>query len=235
MVSQSKRIDDRISRGMAAQLELRASLLQEGDAPLGWKVGFGAPAAMDKLGIKAPLVGFLTENARIASDSVLSIANYQQVVVEPEIAVYMGADLSAGADESTARAAIAGLGPALELADVIFVPDDVERILSGNIYQRGIVLGPMDAGRAGVKLDGLSAYLVQNDSEIARTEDMEANTGKITDIVCQVANCLAEFDLFLAEGEVVIAGSIVPPVFVNDPCSVEYTLSPFDTIGLRFI
>jgi len=235
MVSQSKRIDDGISRGMAAQLELRTRLLQEGDAALGWKVGFGAPAAMEKLGIKAPLVGFLTENARIASGSILSIAEYQQAVVEPEIAVHMGADLPAGADENTVRAAIAGLGPALELADVTFAPDDVERILSGNIYQRGVILGPMDSGRAGVNLNGLSAHLVQNDIEIASTADMEANTGTITDIIRQVANFLAEFGMCLAAGEVVIAGSIVPPVFVNNPCGIDYTLAPFDTIGVRFI
>jgi 2-keto-4-pentenoate hydratase len=36
-----------------------------GDKSLGWKVGFGAPAMLKQLGITGPLVGFLTQNARV--------------------------------------------------------------------------------------------------------------------------------------------------------------------------
>ena len=44
-------LDPRIARGMWAQLALRAKRIAAGDKPLGWKVGFGAPAAMKKLEI----------------------------------------------------------------------------------------------------------------------------------------------------------------------------------------
>jgi 2-keto-4-pentenoate hydratase len=42
----------RIQRGTAAMLELRRTRLAEGDRPLGWKVGFGSPAAFELLGIE---------------------------------------------------------------------------------------------------------------------------------------------------------------------------------------
>ena len=49
--------DARVVRGMQAQLELRRRRLDGGDEPLGWKVGFGAPAMLERLGISGPLVG----------------------------------------------------------------------------------------------------------------------------------------------------------------------------------
>jgi 2-keto-4-pentenoate hydratase len=50
--------DARVIRGMQAQLELRRKRLAAGDAPLGWKVGFAAPAMLKRLNISGPLVGF---------------------------------------------------------------------------------------------------------------------------------------------------------------------------------
>ena len=37
--------DPRIAAGMRAQRDLRARYLREGAKQIGWKVGFGAPAA----------------------------------------------------------------------------------------------------------------------------------------------------------------------------------------------
>jgi len=68
--------DARVIRGMRAQLELRRKRLAAGDAPLGWKVGFAAPAMLERLGITGPLVGFLTRNARVQS-GVLSALRVQ--------------------------------------------------------------------------------------------------------------------------------------------------------------
>ena len=70
--------DPRIARGMAAQLARRRERLDAGEQPLGWKVGFGAPAAMEKLKLAAPLVGFLTDQALVASDATFSLAGVAQ-------------------------------------------------------------------------------------------------------------------------------------------------------------
>ena len=229
-----QRNDHRVSRGMASQLKCRAARLHAGETSLGWKIGFGAPAALEKLKIQSPLIGFLTGKVLIPSNITVALDSFKKAVVEPEIAVHMGANLEAGANKETVRAAIAGLGPAIELADLSFPPDDVERILSGNIYQRNVILGPMDAGRTGARLDGLSATLLKDGAVIAHTTDMEANTGNIIDLVCGVADCLAGFNLKLRAGEVIIVGSVVPPVMVDDPCAISFKLEPFSDISVRF-
>ena len=102
------RDDPRIVRGMTAQLALRRQRLDAGDKPLGWKVGFGAPAILERFKISGPLVGFLTQNARVAPGGTVSLAGWVKPIAEPEVAVHIGRDVAAGADHATAAAAIAG-------------------------------------------------------------------------------------------------------------------------------
>jgi len=226
--------DQRILRGMAVQLGRRQERLDAGEQPLGWKVGFGAPAAMQKLAIQAPLIGFLTDQALVATGATVSLAGWSKPVAEPEIAVYMGRNLSAGADRDTVEAAIAGLGPAIELADVDRPPDDVERILAGNIYQRGIVVGPCDASRAGGLVDGLHGHVARNGCAFAQTSDPQALTGNVIDIVRHVAETLAAFGQTLRAGQIVITGSIVPPLWVEASEEIVFRLDPVGSVSIRF-
>ena len=55
--------DPRIAAGMRRQSALRHERLASGAKLAGWKVGFGAPAAKEKLKLAAPLTGFLLDRA----------------------------------------------------------------------------------------------------------------------------------------------------------------------------
>ncbi len=206
--------DPRVAAGMAALLAKRRERIAAGETPVGWKVGFGAKAAMEKLGITGPLVGFLSDAGRVESGGQVSLAGWTQPLAEPEVAVHMGADLPGGATEAEAKAAIAGLSAAIELADLAFAPEDVEAILRGNIYQRHLIAGTPDFSRAGGSVAGLSSRVIRNGAEVAHQTDLEANTGRVLDIVRHVAGVLAHAGERLRAGELIITGSIVPPIFV---------------------
>src|SRR5262249_52435703 len=133
--------DPRIQRGMTEQLAKRRALVAAGEKPLGWKVGFGAPAIMEKFQITAPLVGFLMQRGLIQWGAAASLAGWAKPVAEPEIAVHIGRDLPGGGDLASAAGAIAALGPAIELADANLPFEDPEAILKGNIFQRHVILG----------------------------------------------------------------------------------------------
>jgi 2-keto-4-pentenoate hydratase len=229
--------DPRFSRGMAAQFERRRKLLDAGHKPLGWKLAFGAPAAMERLHTNAPLVGFLLHSALVPSGSSLFITDWKKPAAEPEIAVHLGKDLPAGADRETAKAAIAGLGPAIELADVDHPSDDVEGTLARNIYQRHVILGRSDVTRAGGILDGLTGHVFRNGLEIASVSGppaLQELTGELLDIVRHVANVLAIFGEALRAGQIIIAGSIIPPLWVASGEEILFNLAPVDTITVRF-
>ncbi len=230
--------DPRIARGMAAQLRLRRELLSAGHKPLGWKLAFGGPAALERLRINAPLVGFLTDRALLPSGSTLSLSNWKKPAAEPEIAVYLGKDLPAGSDRPTAIAAIAGLGPAIELADVDHPSDDVEGTLACNIYQRHVILGGNDFGRAGGVLDGLACRVLRNGVAIANIngpQALQALTGELIGIVSHVANLLGVFGETPQAGQIIIAGSIIPPIWIEPGEEILFHLAPGDPISIRFV
>jgi 2-keto-4-pentenoate hydratase len=227
------RDDARIVRGMERQLNLRRERLGLGEKPLGWKVGFGASAALERLDIDGPLVGFLTDKSLLSSGTTASIGGWANAVVEPEIAVYLGSELAAGADRETARAAISAVGPAIELADVHFPPNDVETILAGNIYHRHVILGQADSSRAGCVLDGLVGRVFHNGEAVAEVTDSQAVTGDLIDIVRHVADVLAASGERLRAGEVVITGSIISPLAVAAQDEFRFELEPLDTISIN--
>lgn len=225
--------DPRIIRGMEKQLKLRQDRLNSGEKSIGWKVGFGAPASLEHLQLEAPLVGFLTDKTVLQSNADVSLASYVKPAIEPEIAVYMSSDLSEATDRVATRKAIASLGPAIELADVCFPPEKVEAILAGNIYNRHVILGQTDPKRAGGILDGLTSRVTRNGHVMPIPTDLQTLTGNIVDITTHVAGLLSFFGEMLRAGDVIITGSIIPPLWGDHGDEIIYQLEPIDTISIK--
>ncbi len=226
--------DPRIKRGMQTQFARRRERLDAGEWGIGWKAGFGAPAAMEMLDISTPLVGFLTDRVKVDPGATVSISGWAQAVIEPEIAIHLGADPGQGADDDTVRGAIAGLGVAFELADLDPPPEDVEEVLAGNIFNRHVMLGPCIAARAGGSVAGLIGTIHRDGEVFATISELEANTGSLISITREIADVVSGMGERLQAGDVIIAGSIVPPVFVErDGEDVTYGVSELGNLSVR--
>lgn len=226
--------DPRIVRGMTAQLQRLRSVLGPGERALGWKLGFGSTEAMASLGTRDPLVGFLPPAARVESGGRVDVEGWGNPIAEPEIAVHLGRDLPPGADPAAVAAAIAGLGPAIEVVDVFPPPREVEEILTGDLYQRGVVLGPPDPTRAGGSVEGLTGRVTVNGREIAVTDQVTAATGDLLSLLQHAADLLGGSGARLEAGQVVIAGSIIPPLSVRPGQRVRFALEPIGAIDVGF-
>jgi 2-keto-4-pentenoate hydratase len=224
-----------IKKGMAAQLATRRARIAAGEKPLGWKVGLGAPASMQKLGLHAPVVGFLMQRALLLSGSTVSLKGYTRPVAEPEICVRMARDLAAGATADAALAAIKEIFPAIELADLdpVPAPDNLNAVLEGDIFQRHVVL--CGNTQPGGSVAGLTSRVIRRGKEVNRTRDPEALTGKLVDIVAHVANTLAAFGEKLAAGDVIITGSITPPLMLEaDEVELAHAIDPIGEVSVGF-
>jgi 2-keto-4-pentenoate hydratase len=224
-----------IKKGMAAQLAKRRARIAAGEKPIGWKVGLGAPATMQKMGLTAPIVGFLMQRAQIASGGTASLKGYVKPVAEPEICVHMARDLQAGASADQAAAAVKEIFPAIELADLdpVPTPDNLDAVLEGDIFQRHVIL--CGDTRAGIGTSGLTSRVFRRGAETSVTTDPEALTGKLPDIVAHVANTLAAFGEKLAAGDVIITGSITPPLMIEtDEAELTHVLEPIGRVSVRF-
>jgi 2-keto-4-pentenoate hydratase len=177
----------------------------------------------------------MTDRSKVASGETVSLAGWSKPAAEPEIAIYIGRDVAAGADAGTARAAIAAIGPALEIVDLKPPLGDVEAILSGNIFHRHVILGEVDSSRAGAGVAGLTARVARNGAEHAVTSEVEALTGPLVAIVRRVADTVAGMGETLRKGEVIIAGSLVPPIFLNSSDrELSYALDPIGSVSVSF-
>ncbi len=232
----SKPLDDpRIADGMADLLAKRRERIAAGETPIGWKVGFGAKAAMEKLDISAPLIGFLMASGRVEPGSTVSLAGWTKPVAEPEVAVHIGQDLPGGGDEAAAEAAIAGLSTAIELADLDPAPDTIATILEGNIYQRRVIVGPVDGSRRGGSVAGLRTRVIRNGEEYAAQAELEANTGRLVAIVRHVADVLEGCGERLRAGDFIIAGSITPPIFLEESDrELAHDIEGLGSVSVRF-
>ena len=227
--------DPRIAAGMRRQFELRKQQFDKGAKQIGWKVGLGAKAAMERCKITAPVVGFLLDRAELKPGATVSLQGWTKPVAEIEIAAYMSRDLPPGADEATVRAAIGALGPAIELADLDSAMDDLEGLLARDIWQRHVILGPKDTSRAGAKLEGLAAKMIRNGKDVPVAPDLEAPTGKIVDTVRHVADVTAALGDGLRAGQFIICGAITGPMFVEPgETGFDFTLNPIGSVSVRF-
>lgn len=202
-------VDPRIAAGTATLLDRRGDELGAGATHLGWKAGFGAPAALEKLGTDRPLVGYLTHERLLADRAEVSLTGWTNPVLEAEVAVHLARPLGAGATREDAIAAIGGLAAAIELADLDPPPSEVERILGGNIFHRHVLLAETVDYR---DTSALHATVSRDGDAVASTSTPHALTGELGAVLASMADTLAAAGGAMAAGDVVITGSVVPPV-----------------------
>lgn len=206
-----------VERGTMAMLVRRREILAQGAEPIGWKVGFNISAAQHKLGIDAPLAGFLTTDGLLEDGAEVSLSD-GPVVVESEVAVELGDD---------ARS-IAALLPALEVADPPDLDQDVETILAGNIFHRAVVFGP----RVDATEPGAARILVNGDleHEVAPAE----TAAHLDDMIEAVRRRLLAADEDLSPGDRIITGVIAPPHAAHPGDRVRLELDALGGVELLF-
>ena len=82
---------------------------------------------------------------------------------------------------------------------------------------------------------GLRAHVERNGATIADTTDFEALTGELITIVGHVANLLAFFGEKLRAGQIIIAGSITPPIWVQAGEMIRFELWPLKALDVKFV
>ena len=207
-----------IERGTEALLTRRRQILAQAAEPLGWKVGFNGPAVQQKLGIDAPLAGFLTSHGLLEDGAEWSLDDEGKVVVESEVAVELGDD----------GRSIVALLPALELADPPDLEQDVETILAGNIFHRAVAFGP----RVETGQPGPGRILVNGEEQHPLSAgETGANLERMVDAV---ARRLADAGEELRPGDLIITGVLAPPHPARPGDTVRLELDALGGVELRF-
>ena len=206
-----------VERGTTAMLVRRREILAQGAEAIGWKVGFNISAAQDKLGIDAPLAGYLLSDGVLADGAEVSLDD-GPVVVESEVAVELGPD----------GRSIVALLPALEVADPPDLDQDVETILAGNIFHRAVVFGP----RVETNEPGAGRVLVNG--EVEHVMAPGDTSGHLEEMVEAVRKRLAAVDEDMLPGQRIITGVLAPPHVAHPGDRVRLELDALGGVELLF-
>jgi 2-keto-4-pentenoate hydratase len=228
--------DPRITAGLDRQFATWRSVMKSGASRLGWKVGFGAPAALELMEISQPLLGFLTDATELQDGAEIDVRNWAKPVIEFEVALILARDVAGDASPAEAAAAVGAVAPAIELADIDIAPlgpGAVTSILAGNIFHRAVMLGAADTGRSGIRTSDMTATISVDGETTAAISELEALTGNHAEIVASVAATLAQQGEMLQAGDVLITGSVIPPLPVERAKTYTFRLDPLPPIRLH--
>jgi 2-oxo-3-hexenedioate decarboxylase len=221
--------DERVVRGMRAHLQTGRD---RGGRRIGWKMGLGLPAAMERLGTTGALIAELRDATLVDSGSDLSVDGWARPVLEPEVAVFFGADVEPGGDREAAASAIEAIAPAIEMVDLAAPPTDPGDLLAGGFAHRAVLLGPR---RDGFDLSGIATTVTANGESFAAEDDPEdAVGGDLLGLVRHAADYVGAFGEKLQAGQFLITGStIAPPPQVEAGQHLVYELKGVGSVEVR--
>ena len=205
-----------LSRGMRLLLARRAAEVAHGAAPVGWKIGFNGPAVQQHFGLSEPVVGYLTDTGVSPDGVTVPVGGWTAPAVEVEVAIRVGD-----------RGEVGGLAPALELVDLDLPFDDLEPILAGNVFQRGVVFGR--------EVPGVDPWAVR--VTVTRSDETVAEGALSEDpatTVAFVGSFLAAHGAALVPGDRIIAGSMIAPLAVAPGDALHVSFGPLGELGVSF-
>ncbi len=228
----------------AAAVQL-AMAEKRGALPVGgFKIGATGTRMQAVLGIDHPCGGFMAAADIHAAPATLPFAAFRAPQIECELAVRLGADLPAGrCDTGRARAAIGDLCAAIEIVENRYGKPPVgdvravglATVIADQFYHAAAVIGapPADWGRLDLcAIEGRAAIdgVVRNAGRGA-----ELLGDPLRGLAWLVESPLAAAFGGLRAGQVVLLGSVIPPLALAGPCTVEITFDALPPVALRFV
>ncbi len=208
-------------------------------APAGFKIGATAATMQRYLGLDGPAAGFMTHDNLHASGSTLSIAPLLHPGVECELAVHLAHDLPPGpctADQ--AAAAVDLVMSAIEVVENRYA--DIAQfgtpaLIADQVFHAAAILGtPMTDWRP-LDLAAIHGEICVNGKLVGQ--------GHGRDLLGHPMNALAwlagsaEVAAFggLRAGQVIMLGSVTPPIWLDGPAEIEVRFSPLQATTLNLV
>lgn len=203
----------------------------DGRTVAGWKLGLTSRSSQAAAGRDQPVYGRLMADVVYESGAVVPAAGMRAPLVEPEVALVLGRDLS-GADTDLAQtaAAVEAVRPALELVD-FRIRDELAsppELVSDNVANAAVVLGA-GVPLADVRVDDIACTIELDEVEAARGSSRDVLGSPLTALLWLV-HALAQGGRGLAGGQVVLTGSMTAPQRVRAGQRVAADLAGVGTV-----
>jgi len=215
---------DRLTLDQAyeVQLGLIDRRVAAGERHIGWKVGLTAKVIQEQFGYHEPVFGCILESA--PSGAVLRSADLVGPGFESELCVRMAQGLSHTVTMAQARAAVAGVHPALEIVEARGdLTAQIALAMADNAQQKTVVLGE-PVPLADKRLDDVNCRVELNGKTVAEGAGA-AVLGDPLNSVVWPARKLGQFGRAVRAGDVIMTGSFVRqfPLAAGDSVRVAFS------------
>jgi len=221
----------------AVQLQVKDQKLSEGRKVIGKKVGLTSIAMQKMLGVNEPDYGHLLDDMKIADDSIVHISEFISPKIEAEIGFILGEDLK-GPNVTYLDVLMATkyVTPVLEIIDSRIADWQIQ--LADTVADNGssakVVVGTQVTEIAGVDLRTAGMVLYRN-GEITATGSGAAALGHPAQAVAWLANKLAEFDISLKAGELILPGALSAAVPVKKGDHIQAQFGTLGSVSVTFV
>lgn len=229
------------NEGHAVQIEL--ARLMNALPPAGFKIGATAKRMQEYLGLDGPAAGFMPADAILASGAVLTWADLRGPGVECEIGVRLGADLPPGPCEpATAGRSVAELFAAIEVVENRYGPPpagDLKAVgtptlIADQVFHRAAVLGAPLAGWRDHDLAAVAGRIRVDGAERGHGTGADLLGHPMLALAWLAASPAAATFGGLRAGQVIMLGSVTPPIWLDGPCAVEVEFTGMAPVRLLF-
>jgi len=189
------------------------------------------------LGLRGPAAGFMATGGIRRSGTIMRYADFQRPGVECELAVRLAADLPGACTAEQAASAVGDLVAAIEIVENRYTDlaaVGTATMIGDQVYHAAAILG--EAGTLDwrtLDIGALRGRLV--------IDGHQRDEGVGADLMGHPFNCLAWLAgssvaaAFggLKAGQVVMLGSVTPPVWLTGPASVSVQFAPLAPVQVR--
>jgi 2-keto-4-pentenoate hydratase len=219
------------------QLALVAQRCARGERLVGRKVAFTSRGTMSQFGVTESAFGTILSGGVFADGATVPVSRFPAVGAEAEVAFVIGEELRGpGVTIAQTLKATKGVVPAIEIINLCLAhtPWNAIEVIATNAVHGGIVVGGQMTS-----LDGLN---LRYEGMVAEVDGEPVGSGAGVEVlghpatsVAWLANKLAEFDLALRPGDIVLSGSIIRMLEVRAGQAVKVTFSRIGSVGARFV
>jgi 2-keto-4-pentenoate hydratase len=220
----------------AVQLLGVSARVAAGSVVVGHKIGLTARAMQRQLRIDHPTYGHLLDTMLVTGDAPLSTGELMSPHVEAEVAFVLGSPLRGpGVSPDDVLEATDHLLPALEVLDTRFAgwPSLIDSIADNGATAR-VVLGDHKTTPDEVDLGGVLAIITLN-GEVVGQASTEAELEHPARAVAWLANTLAEREVPLEAGHIVLSGARSGAVPVSAGDGIGASLGSLGSVSLQLV
>ena len=204
--------------------------VEAGETIAGIKLGLTSRAKQERMGIDAPLTGWLTDAMATPVGQPIRLRELIHPRIEPEIVFVMGERLlGPGVTNETALAAVAGVRAGLEIIDSRYRDFDfaLPDVVADNASAARFVVGDTQAAPNGLDL-ALEACLLSVDGQVVDSATGAAVLGNPADALALAANDLGRRGIAIEAGWLVLTGGLTDAVLM---VAGQEILAEFTSLG----